>query len=47
MVAARTEPAIITTSTPIRVGFFPRWSPKRPSTGVKTAAESRVAVVPS
>lgn len=45
VVAARTEPATISTRTPMSVGFLPCMSPKRPSSGVKTAAERRVAVV--
>ncbi len=45
VLAASTEPATITTSTAIRVRFLPYWSPTRPSSGVKTAADSRVAVV--
>ncbi len=43
--AAMTEPATITPSTATRVGFLPCWSPNRPSSGVKTAADSSVAVV--
>ncbi len=45
VVAASTDPATMTTSTPSRVGFVPCWSPKRPRSGVKTAADSSVAVV--
>lgn len=45
VVAASTEPAIISSRTPISVGFLPCMSPNRPSSGVKTAADSKVAVV--
>ncbi len=43
--AASSVPAMRTRSRATRVGFLPRWSPNRPSSGVKTAADSRVAVV--
>lgn len=45
VVAAITEPTTITASTASSVRFLPYWSPTRPSSGVKTAAESSAAVV--